>query len=181
MKHHVALLALAFEVGETFPVLKIFRACDACTGCCSGKVAGTAVVMTFYTEDAIDVAILMGGESHVVDVGAGNLILRHCDGVVAEHEIVDTVRTLRNCEEGFTVVPFHTHHKYIFILPFDCTGVEGGVYADTLHEIGVGLRIEVIFPEWGYHLGSHHGMCIACVDSVAVNGYVVACDECLVV
>ena len=119
MKHHVTLLTLGLQVGQAFPVNQIFRACDGSRGRSSTKIAGLAVVMTLRAEDAVNPAILMGRESHVVDVGCGNHIVGHRDGFVPKAEVVDTVGALCHGKERFAVGSLHAHHEQVFALPLD--------------------------------------------------------------
>ena len=99
MQHHVALLALGLEVGQTLPVDKVLGAGDATGGCGSREVARLVVVMTLHAEEAVDPAILVAGEAHVVDVHAGDVILGHGDGMVPEAEAVNPVGAFGHGEE----------------------------------------------------------------------------------
>ena len=96
VEHHVALLALRFQVGQAFPRLQfqvgqafprlqVLGAGDAGGGCSRREVAcRSVVVVAFGAEDAIYPAVFVGGEAHVVDVGGGDDVIGHCHGVVPE-------------------------------------------------------------------------------------------------
>ena len=100
MEHDVALLALRLEVGQTVPVDEVFRAGDSSRSGSCREVTGVRIVVTLSTEDAIDPAVLMGGETHVVDVRSGNGVLGHGDRLGPETEVINAVRTLCHCEEA---------------------------------------------------------------------------------
>ena len=180
MQDDIPLLALADKVGQAFPVDEVFRPGDAAFGCGGGKVAWLAVVVAFGAEESVDISVLMRGEAHVVDIGCGDDVVGHCHGTLPEAEVVDSVGAFGDGEERFAVAAFDAHHDYVFALPFHSSGVESGVDADALHEPWICGWVEVVFPERRYALCGYDGMCIAVVDTVALNGCVLARNKFLV-
>ena len=146
MQHHVTLLGGGFDVRKPFPVHKVPGTGHACGGRCRGEVSFRIVVLALYTEDAVNPAVLMGREAHVIHVGGWLSPLRHGDGAGPETEVVYAVGALSNGEEGLAIVAFHTGNNNIFVFPLDCTGVEGGVDAYPFHKIWIGHLIQVIPP-----------------------------------
>ena len=180
VEHYVALLRLAFQIREAFPVDEVAGAGDA-AGCCGCReITGAWVIMTLYAEEAVDPAVFMVGKAHVIDVGGRIFCVRHGDGVRPEAEVVDAVGAFGHCEEWFAVVAFDTDHEDVFAVPLYGAWVESGVAADALHEVGVGGGVEVVFPCRGHHFGCDDRVGIALVDAVALNRGVGTGDEFLV-
>ena len=146
MKHHITLLALGFQVWQTFPVDQIFGTCDGSRSSSSAKVAGLSIVVTLGTEYAIYPSILMGGKTHIVDIGSGNHIFRHRDRLIPETEVIHTIGTFCHSEEALAVCTFHANYQQILAIPFDGTRIEGSIHHDALHQIGVILFVKVITP-----------------------------------
>ena len=175
VKHHVALLALALEVGQAFPGLEVTGAGNA--GCRRGsaQVVRASVVVAFCAKDAVDPAVLMSREAHVIDVGGGNHIIGHRDGLGPESEVIHAVRALGHSEERLAVGAFNPHNKYIFALPFDGARIERRVHHDSLHQVRVVLLVEVIAPLQRSMLGGDDGILVFLVDAVAPSeGFILA-------
>ena len=166
VKHHVALLALALEVGQAFPGLEVTGAGNAGSSRGSAQVARASVIMAFSAKDAVDPAVFMSREAHVIDVGGGNHIIGHRDGLGPESEVVHAVWTLGHSEERLAVGAFNPHNKYIFALPFDGACIERRVHHDALHQVGVVLLVEVILPLQGHMLSSDNRVLILLINAV---------------
>ena len=119
MQHHIALLTLRLEVGQTVPCLQVFRTGDT-SRCRSGtEVAWLRVVVPLGTEHAINPAILMLCDTHVIDIRGGNHIVGHRDRLFPEAEVVDAIRTLCHGKETLSVGSLHTDDEQILAIPFD--------------------------------------------------------------
>lgn len=57
-------------------------------------------------------------QTHVVDVGSGNNILRHGDGLVPEAEVDYAIRTFGHSKEALAVGSFYTGHDNELAIPF---------------------------------------------------------------
>ena len=175
VKHHVALLALALEVGQAFPGLQVTGAGNAGSSRGSAQVARASVIMTFSAKDAVDPAVFMCREAHVIDVGGGNYIIGHRDGLGPESEVVHAVWALGHSEERLAVGAFNPHNNYIFALPFDGACIERRVHHDALHQVGVVLLVEVIAPLQRSMVGCDDGILVFLVDAVAPSeGFILA-------
>ena len=141
------MLAERREVFESLPMHKILGASD--TGCSrsSRGVKGFGFIMTLDAEDAVDPAVFMLRQTHVIDVSSRGIIsIGHSNGFVPETPSVDTVIGLCDREKRLAVSPLHTRYDSVFAVELDGTGIEYCVHHDTLHEIGIRLFIEVIPP-----------------------------------
>ena len=177
----VALLALRLEVGKPLPGLQVPGACDGGRRRGGREVGGPAVVMAFGAEDAVDVTVLMAGQAHIIDVGRRVVRVGHGDRFVPEAEVVDAVGTFRHGEEALAVGSLDTHHEQVLSVPLHCAGIEGGVHHDALHEVRIGVFVQVVPPLQRRVLGGQYGMGVAFVNAVAAFLYVVGCgEECLV-
>ena len=170
MQHHVALLAGALDVRQALPVHQILGAGHAGGRRGGRQVSLRVMVFALYAEDAVNPAVLMGGEAHVVHVGGGFSPLRHGDGTGPEAEVVHTVRAFGHGKEGLAVVSFHTHHQHVFVTPLDGAGIEGGMDADPFHQIRISLLVQVIAPLQRSMLGREDGILVALVNAVSLNG-----------
>ena len=166
VQHDVALLALGFQVWQAFPVDEVLRAGNAGSGCCGTQVTGQTVVVPLCAEHAVDPSVFVGGETHVIDIGGGDHILGHGDGLRPEMEVVYAVGAFGNSEEALAVGTLHTHDKQVFAMPLDGSAVERGVHHDALHQVGIILLIEVVAPLQRRVLGSENRIFITCVDAV---------------
>ena len=169
VEHYVPLLALGLQVRQTFPSNQILGAGD---GCCSGgrgKVTcWSIVVMAFGTEDAINPAVFVGGEAHIVDVGSRNHILRHGNRVVPETEVVDAIGTLGHSKERFAVGSFYTDHQQVFSVPFDGSGIEGSIHADSFHEEWIGVFIQIVAPKYRSMGSGQDGVFVTGKDTITI-------------
>ena len=181
VQYDVALLRLRLQVGQTIPGLQVLGARDACRSGCRREVARLRVVVTLGTEHAVDPAVLMLRDAHVVDVGGRNDILGHGDGLVPEAEIVDTVRRLGHGEERFAVGTFDTHYEAVLSVPLDGSAVERSIHHDALHEVGVVFFAEVIFPLQWCMLCGQNGELPLLVDAIPpLHGFILSRQQLLV-
>ena len=146
MENHIALLALGLQIRKTLPVYQVLGTGDGCSSSSSTEVAKLIIIMTLSTEHAIDVAILMSCESHIIDVGSRNNILRHGDRLIPETEVVNTIRTFCYGKETLAVGTLHTYNEEILAVPLDGTRIERSIHHDALHEMRITLLIEVVTP-----------------------------------
>ena len=182
MEDYVALLALRLEVGQAFPGLEVFGAGDGCGGRGGREVAGGCrVIVAFGTEYSVNPAVLVPGEAHVVDVGGRDYVVRHGHGIVPKAEVVNPVGALGHCEERLAVGTLHADHQQVLAVHLYRAGVEGGVHADALHQVGVGLLVEVVAPEQGRVGRCDNRVLVACEYAVAfVCRFVLAGEQRLV-
>ena len=69
--------------------------------------------MTLCTEHTIDPAVLMLGDTHIVDVSSRILGVGHRDRLFPEAPLVDTVGRLCHSEERLAVGALHTTHQQV--------------------------------------------------------------------
>ncbi len=146
MQHYVALLRLRLQIGQTLPSLQVLGTCDTCGSSSSTEVAWLRVIVTLGTEHAINPAILVPSDTHIIDIGGRYHIVGHRDGLVPEAEVVDTIGRLGHSEERLTVGSLHAHYQAVFPLPLDSTRIQRGIHHDALHQVGIILLAEVITP-----------------------------------
>ena len=138
--------------------------------------------MTLGTEHTVDPTILVLCDTHIVDVRGRNHVIGHGDGLLPETEVVDAVRRLGYCEETLSVGTLHTDDEQILTVPFDGTGVQGGITHDALHQVGVVLLVEVIFPLQGDMGGRQDWILIFHIDPIPpLYGFILAIQQRLMV
>ena len=91
VQHDVALLRLCLQVGQAVPRLQVLGTCNTGRCRCGTEIARLRVVVALSTEDTINPAVFMGGETHVVDIRSRNDIVGHGDGLIPETEVVDAI------------------------------------------------------------------------------------------
>ena len=133
VQDNVPLLAAGLDIRKPLPVHKVLGTGNSGRCSCGGKVSFQGVVLALHAEDAINPAVLMGREAHVVDVGCGLSPFRHSDGTGPELEIVNSIGAFGNRKEGFTVIPFHAHYKHVFAVPLDGAGIKGCIHPNPFH------------------------------------------------
>ena len=121
MQHHVSLLALGLQIRQTLPCLQILSSSDACRCRRSREIIRLCVVMALGTKHTIYPAVLMLGDTHIIDIGGGNHIVGHRDGLLPEAEIVDAVGRLSHSEIALTICTLHTDDKHVLPLPLNST------------------------------------------------------------
>ena len=181
MKNHIALLTLGLQVWKTLPVYQVLGTCNSCSSSSSTQVARLVIIVALSTEHAIDITILMSGESHIIDIGSRNHILWHGDRLIPETEVIYTVRTLSYSEEALAVGTLHTYNEEILAVPLDGTRVQRSIHHNALHQIWVALLIEVVTPlQWSMFC-SEDRILILLVDTVTpLYRFILAAQQFLV-
>ncbi len=105
-------------------------------------------------------------QTHIVNVRFLRADILEQNGIIPEAEAVNAVVALRNAEEGFSVISLDTGDEIILSVQVDRAGIHHGVDAETLHEVGVRLRVQVIFPSQRNMLSRQHGIDIPVIDAV---------------
>ena len=116
--------------------------------------------MAFGTENAVYPAVFVRRETHVVNVGGGNHIFGHRDGIVPEAEVVNAVGAFGHGKERLAVGSLHAHHQYILSVPLDGSRIQGSIHSDAFHQVGVGLLVQIITPKHGRVCGGQYRMLI---------------------
>ena len=168
---HIALLgaALGDKVRQTLPSLEVFGADDACGSHGSGQVIH-AVVLALGAEHAVDPAVLVLGQAHIVDVGLLRAGVRQQDGLFPEVEALHRAVAFCHAKEALAVVALDARHKVILAVQLDGTGVEHGVHAQTLHKVGVRLRVQVEPPAQRDGFAGQHRVFPPVIDAVVEIG-----------
>ena len=180
MEHDVTLLRLCLQIGQTIPGLQVFCTGDTCSSSGSRKVARLRVIMTLCTEHTIDPAVLMLSDTHIIDVRGGNHIVGHRDRLFPETEVVDAVGRLCHSEETLTVGSLNTDHQHVFPLPLQSTSIQRSITHDTLHQIGIILFVEVVFPFQRHVSSCYNRVLIFLVDTITpLYGFVLFCQQLL--
>ena len=119
-------------------------------------------------------------DAHIVDVRSGNHVIGHGDGLVPESEVVDTIGRLSHSEVTLSVGSLNANHQYIFAIPLDGPRVQGCITHNALHQVGVVLFVEIVFPLQGYMGCSHHWILILHIDTIPpLYGFVLAAQQLL--
>ena len=168
---HIALLgaALGDKVRQTLPSLEVFGADDACRSHGSGQVVDGSI-LALRAEHTVDPAILVLGQAHIVDVGLLRAGIRQQNGLFPEVEALHRAVALRYAEKALAVVALDACHKVILAVQLDGTGVEHGVHAQTLHKVGVRLRVQVEPPAQRDGFAGQHRVFPPVVDAVVEIG-----------
>lgn len=152
VKNDIPLLrGRRFDVGEAFPRDEVFRAHETGLGG-GGRLVGSGgcVVAALGAEDAVDPAVFVFDEAHIIDIGIGVVRFGNDARFFPESESFDTVGAFRHGEKAFAVPAFDADAEEDFTVAFDGTGVEGGVDAHAFEEEWVGGRVEVVAPFEGH-------------------------------
>lgn len=153
------------QVGQALPGLQVLGAHNARRRDRRGQI-GIVGVFALGAEHAVDPAVLMLGQAHIVDVGFLRAGIGQHHGIIPEVEAVDACIGLRNGEEGLAVVALDADNEVELAVQVDRAAVECGVDAQALHEIGIGFGIEVISPVHRRKFAGEHGIFVALVDAV---------------
>ena len=148
-------------------MFEIFRAGDACGGDRCRKIARSREVFALGAEDAVNPSVLVGRQTHVVDIRIRVAGLGHPNRIFPEAEIVNAVGALGDGEERFAVVAFDTHRQYVFAVVEHGSGVERAVDAETLHAVGVAFGREVVAPFQRRVVPRQHGVQVTFVNPVS--------------
>lgn len=93
---------------------------------------GIVGVFALGAEHAVDPAVLMLGQAHIVDVGFLRAGIGQHHGIIPEVEAVDACIGLRNGEEGLAVVALDADNEVELAVQVDRAAVECGVDAQAL-------------------------------------------------
>ena len=108
-------------------------------------------------------------KSHVIDIGSRFAIIRHGHGTVPEAEMIHTVRTFSHCEEGFPVCTLHPDDQNISAVPFDGSGIECSMDAETFHQIRICLHVQVIPPRKRRMVSCQNGVFVPFINTIAFH------------
>ena len=180
VQHHVALLAGTLDIRQALPVHQILGAGHAGGSRSGREVSFCVVVLALHAENAVNPAVLVGGKAHIIHIGSGLSPLGHRDGTRPEGEIVHAVGTFGHGKERLAVGSFYTHHQHILVFPLDGAGIKGGVNAETLHQVRVAVRIEVVAPLQRSMVGRQDGILVTLVHTVPLHGEVLSFNQLLV-
>src|SRR5690554_6507579 len=104
-------------------------------------------IFSLSAEKAVNVAVLMSSQTHVVDIGVRTVSFRQGDRVIPKAEVIDAVGAFGNSKKGFAVNTFNAHGKNVPAVPVKRSGIKGCMDALTLHQERIGFFVEVITPE----------------------------------
>lgn len=168
MEDDVALLCGGgSQIREAFPFAQILGANDAALGHRAGLVGlGSRGVTAFGAEQAVNPAILMADEAHVVNIGIRVVGFGDDARLVVETEAVNARGGLRDAEEALAIPPLDARAEGDTAIPFDGTGIHHGIDAKPLHEKGIPFFIKVIAPFERHMSGSQNRIGIPFINSV---------------
>ena len=176
----VSLLAAGLQVRKALPVHQILGAGYTGGRRGGGEVSLGRMILALHAENAVDPAVLMGGQAHVINVGGRLPPFRHGDGAGPESEMVHAVGAFRHRKEGFAVGALHTGHQHIFALPFDGARIERGMDAEAFHQVGIRLFVKVVTPFQRSVLRREDRILVALINAVALDGGIRPFNEPLV-
>ena len=127
------------------------------------------LVLPLNTEDPVDPSVLMGSETHVVDVGGRVAIFRHRYRTGPETEVVHSVRALGHSEERFPVGALNPDEQDVFISKLDGSGIEGRMDAEPLHQVRISLLMEIISPLQRSVVSCQDRVLITFIDTIPLN------------
>ena len=166
MQHAIALVfGAGRQIGQPLPMHQIPGADDTCLSSRRRQLLFLGL-LALAAEHAVYVAVLVLGQTHIVDVGLLRIQIRQLHGIIPEPEPVHRAVALRQRKKGFAVVALHPGHQIVFPVPVQGAGVEHRIDAQPLHEIRVPLPTEVVFPERRDVVPGQHRVAIAVKDPV---------------
>ena len=170
VKQHVPLLrrAQGLEVGQALPVHEVVGAHDARRRDRRGEVGG-GFVLAFGAEHAVDPAVLVLRQAHVVHVGLVGAGVGQKNGPVPKAEALHAAVRLGDREKALPVPALHAGNQRELAVQQDRAAVEGRVDAEALHHVRVGFGIRVIHPEGRHVIAGQNGVLPAVVDAVIVG------------
>lgn len=178
MQHAVALLGrFRLEVRQALPVDEILCADNAGSGECGGEVVH-GLILAFAAEHAVDIAVFVLRQTHIVDVrflGGG---VWQDDRVIIKAEALHRVIAARDGEEGLSVIAFYAGDEAVLTVQLDGAGVHDGVHAETLKTQRICLLVQVKFPERRNVVAGEDRILVTRVNAVVKSGRLVLfCDE----
>ena len=169
------------EVRQTLPVLQVLRAYDARRRNRRGQIAAGAV-LAFGAEYAVNPAVFMLRQAHIVDVRFLRAGIGEDDRIIPEAEALSGLVGFRDGEERLAIHPFDAYDEAVLAVQLDCAAVHGGIHAQPLHHEGVRRGVSVVHPEGRDVLAGEDRVAVAGIKPVieVVIGGVRARDEALV-
>ena len=144
----VALLGRGgLDVRQALPFFQVLRAHEPALRDGAGLVVGFGFrVAALGAEEAVDPAVLVFHEPHVVDVGVGIPGFRDHAGLIPEPEPVDAVFGFGDGEETLAVPSFDPDANRDPAIPLDGSGIECGIDPEAFEEERVRLRVQIVAP-----------------------------------
>ena len=137
--------------------------------------------MTLGTEQAINPAIFMAHQPHVVKISLLLLELWHLDRMIPEFKTVDAVFTFGNREERFSVPAFDAGRKDNLSIPRHGADVENAIDSQARHQMRIRCMIEIVAPIQRHMVRGKHGKFVPVKNAVALFLLPVAAAQELVV
>lgn len=135
------------EVGESLPCIKVARADDATLRDGAGLVrVGNGRVAAFGAEQAVNPAVLVLDQSHVIDVGVRVGCFRNDAGSFSKTKIVEAIWRYGDSEEALSIPPFDPHAENNPAFVLNRSSVECGIDTETFQEMWIGLWVQVVAP-----------------------------------
>jgi hypothetical protein len=124
MQDDVALLRRGrLEIGQALPGFEIPGAHEAGHGDGAGEIVRPGVgILRLGAEHAVDAAVLVERDAHVVHVGLG-FDLRQVDGLVPKAPVVDPVGALGDGEDALAIVAFEADDQVHLAPPENAPGL----------------------------------------------------------
>ena len=181
VKHNVSLLwRLWLEIRKSFPCLKILCPYDSSLSC-SGRKIVWSLVLALWAEYTVYPAVLMLSKSHIVYVCFLRFSVRKLNREVPETEAVNRAVALCYCKKWLSVIALNSCNKVILAVEINSARVQYCVYAQSLHEVWICLRVHVIFPDNRCVCGCQNRVNVSVINSVVAVGHnVFSVDESLV-
>ena len=85
-------------------------------------------------------------QTHIINIRLLWAGIRKPHRIIPETEAIDTAFTLCYCKKGLAVISFYSRHQIVFPIQVNGSGVHHRIHPKTLHEIRVGIRIQIISP-----------------------------------
>ena len=179
MKHDISLLRrmLRDEVRKALPCHEVLRPDDTGRSRRRREVR-IRLVLALGAEHAVDPAVLVLREAHIVDIRLVRARVIELNRVIPEMKPVDAVVALRDSEEGFSVISLDPDDQIVLAVQHDRAGVQRRVDAKPLNEVRVCLRVKIISPVERDHVPCHDRVLIAREDAVIEIGLLVlSCEQ----
>jgi len=149
VQHHVALLRrLRFQVGEALPDLQsLVRTMPHCAT--AEEVSRRASwVFAFGAEEAVDIAVFMLHQAHVVDIRVGVAVSGSRTGS-SRNESCPRRWGFRPRRKTTCGPRLDARHEQKLALMEQSAGVECGIDAHALEKQRIGFAVEIVAPEDG--------------------------------
>ena len=83
-------------------------------------------VLAFRAEHAVDLAVLMLGQAHIVHIGLLGLCVRQHHWMIPETEALGGAAAFSHGEEALAIHALHSNHQIIFAVQLDRAAVQRG-------------------------------------------------------